>query len=128
MLNEQQMKTVAQDYLNALNRGDSAAILDLFALDATVEDPVGTPPRTGREGIAELYRSAVRAGFTYQLSTPVRASHGDAIALAFECKGSTPRGQVTIHVIDVMRFDAAGKIRSMQAYWGPSDMTMAPAA
>lgn len=127
MSDELQMKAALQAYLDALNRGDLATILDLYAPGATVEDPVGAPVRTTREEIAAMYQQAVDAGFSYRLSAPIRASHADAAALAFECSGATPDGQLTIRVIDVMRFDAAGKIRSMQAFWGPSDVTLAAA-
>jgi steroid delta-isomerase len=122
MPSEQQMKAVLEAYLAALNRGDLAGILDLYALDATVEDPVGAPLRSTREEIEQLYQQAVASGYTFRLSAPIRASHGDAAAMAFECCGPANGGRLKIHIIDVMRFNAAGKIRSMQAFWGPRDV------
>lgn len=112
------MKAVVQSYLDAFNRGDAEAIAALYAEDATVEDPVGSPPRRGRQAILDFYREAVATGGRITLDTPVRGSHGNAAAVAFSVKV----GPMTVRVIDTMVFDAAGRIREMKAYFGPDDM------
>ena len=118
---EQHMKASLQAYIDALNRGDLEGVLALYADDATVEDPVGAPLLKGRSEIAGMYRQALASGFKLQLVAPIRASHGNAAAMAFESTGS-----VVVRVIDVMRFNPEGKIASMQAFWGESDLHPMP--
>lgn len=122
MVSEQQMRAAMQEYIDAFNRDDLAAILNLYADDATVEDPVGSEPKRGRAEIDAFYAEAMKTGARLTLSAPIRASHGNAAAMAFEVKLNYQGQAMVIHVIDVMTFDAAGKFASMQAYWGPGDM------
>jgi steroid delta-isomerase len=44
--------------------------------------------------------------------------------MAFDVRLEMPQGPALIRVIDVMRFDSEGKIASMRAFWGLSDMQM----
>lgn len=117
-MSEEQMKAALQRYLDAWNAGDAEAIGALFAADAVIEDPYGTPPMEG-EAVREFFRNGVAAGVRLTLDSPIRTSYGDRAAMAFTV--SMP--DLTIKVIDVMRFDESGLIRHMQAFWGPSDMT-----
>ncbi|WP_420429117.1 steroid Delta-isomerase [Algiphilus sp.] len=122
MNDEQGMKAAMQAYIDHFNAADPEAIVRLYAEDATVEDPVGSPVRQGREAITEFYRMAVQTGARLTLAAPIRASHSNAAAMAFDVQLTMPEGPSVIRVIDVMTFNDAGKFQSMQAYWGPSDM------
>jgi steroid Delta-isomerase len=124
MADEQQMKAAMQAYIDGFNRSDAQAIVNLYAEDATVEDPVGSPLRKGRAEIAAFYKMAIETGAKLALAAPIRASHGNAAAMAFDVKLRMPQGPALIRVIDVMTFDAAGRFKTMQAYWGQSDMEM----
>lgn len=112
-----EMKAVLQAYLDAFNRGDAEAISVLYAEDATVEDPVGSPPKRGRQAILDFYREAIATGAKATLDSPIRGSHGNGAALAFSVKV----GPATVRVIDTMTFDASGRITEMKAYFGPDD-------
>lgn len=125
MPDESQMKQAMQAYIDHFNAADPEAVAALYAEDATVEDPVGSEPKRGREAILEFYRMAVQTGAKLSLAAPIRASHADAAAMAFDVNLQMPEGRSLIRVIDVMRFDEAGRFRSMEAYWGPSDVTPA---
>lgn len=122
MNDEQAMKAAMQAYIDHFNAADLEGLVALYADDATVEDPVGTPPREGRAAITEFYRMALQTGARLQLAAPIRASHANAAAMAFDVQLTMPEGPSEIRVIDVMTFNDAGKFQSMQAYWGPSDM------
>lgn len=121
-----QMKQAMQAYIDAFNRGDHAAIVELYADSATVEDPVGSPPKQGRQAISDFYAFAMKSGARLRLAAPIRGSHGDSAAMAFDVELNMPQGDKTaravIRVIDVMTFDSAGKFSSMRAFWGQSDM------
>ncbi|WP_043765614.1 nuclear transport factor 2 family protein [Algiphilus aromaticivorans] len=125
MPEESQMKQAMQAYIDHFNAADPDAVAALYTEDATVEDPVGSEPKRGREAILEFYRMAVQTGAKLSLAAPIRASHADAAAMAFDVNLQMPEGRSLIRVIDVMRFDDAGRFRSMEAYWGPSDVTPA---
>jgi len=114
---EATMKAALQSYLNAFNANDLDALTALFAEDATVEDPVGSPPNVGKAAVRAFYEGALKNGAKLSLSCPIRGSHGNGAAMAFDVKV----GPMTVRVIDVMAFNEAGKITSMKAYFGPSD-------
>ncbi len=126
MADEKKMKAAMQAYIDNFNRQDAAAIAALYSDDATVEDPVGSPLKKGKAAIAAFYEMAIKTGAKLELAAPIRASHGDSAAMAFDVKLNMPQGKALIRVIDVMTFDAAGKFTSMRAFWGPSDMEMSP--
>jgi steroid delta-isomerase len=124
MPNENQMKQALQAYIDAFNRSDAEGVIALYAEDATVEDPVGKEVMKGRARIAEFYRMSIATGARLKLAAPIRASHGNSAAMAFDVELNMPQGHMLIRVIDVMSFDEAGKFTSMRAFWGPGDMQM----
>ena len=128
MNNEQQMKQAMQAYIDAFNRSDADAIASLYTDDATVEDPVGSPLKTGKAQIAEFYKMAVATGAKLALAAPIRGSHANAAAMAFDVQLNMPEGAAVIRVIDVMTFDVSGKFSSMRAFWGPGDLERLSAA
>ena len=121
-MNEQLMKQAMQAYIDRFNQDDLEGVVGLYADDATVEDPVGSPVKAGKAAIRDFYKYAMTTGARLALAAPIRASHGDSAAMAFDVKLQYQGSRMTIRVIDVMSFDAAGKFKSMRAYWGPSDM------
>lgn len=125
MIEESQMRNAMQAYIDAFNRKDLAGIVDLYADDAVVVDPVGAPPKKGRAEIERFYRDSLETGAELTLSAPIRTSHGNAAAMAFEVALNLPEGPAIIHVIDVMTFDPDGRFATMHAYWGPQDMQAA---
>jgi steroid delta-isomerase len=128
MADEKKMKQAMQAYIDSFNRVDVDAIIALYADDATVEDPVGSPVKKGRAEIAEFYKMAIKTGARLELAAPIRGSHGNSAAMAFDVKLKMPEnmggGSGTIRVIDVMTFDEQHRFSSMRAFWGPSDMDM----
>ena len=122
MATEQQMKQAMQAYIDAFNRSDAAGIVALYADNATVEDPVGSPVMQGREAIEKFYAMGIATGAKLKLAAPIRGSHGNSAAMAFDVELTMPQGPALIRVIDVMTFDDAGRFASMRAFWGPGDM------
>ncbi|WP_211243062.1 steroid Delta-isomerase [Sinimarinibacterium sp. CAU 1509] len=123
-MDEKQMKAAMQEYIDAFNRVDVDGIVNLYADDATVEDPVGSPPKVGKAAIAEFYQMAIKTGAKLSLAAPIRGSHGNSAAMAFDVQLNMPEGSAVIRVIDVMTFNEAGKFSSMRAYWGQGDMEL----
>jgi steroid delta-isomerase len=104
-----------QRYVDLLNKGDADGVAALYAEGGTVEDPVGSAVQRGREAVRAWYaRSAGRVRL--ELSGPIRVAGDEA---AFPLLGTMgPAGaRSQIDIIDVMRFDEAGRITSMRALW-----------
>jgi steroid Delta-isomerase len=113
------MRDVLRRYAEGVTRGDCEAILALYADDATVEDPVGSEPRRGREEILQLYRDAA-GKVRLELEGRVRVAANCAAAPMI----ARPTGMagIVVEIVDVMTFDDDGLITSMRAYWSPDTM------
>ncbi|WP_372750449.1 nuclear transport factor 2 family protein [Litorivivens sp.] len=109
--------TAVQRYVEAFATGDLSIIRELYATDATVEDPVGSDIHRGIEAIVKFYEPSLGSGIKLTLSGEPRCA-GDEVAFPFQV--SAPG--MTIDVIDVFKFDAQGKVISMRAFWGPENM------
>lgn len=119
-------KAAIQAYIDGLNSGDLEAVVALFAKDARIEDPVGSSQIVeGRDAIRAFYARSLSMDLKVTLSAPIRGSHGNQAAMAFEVEIRGAQPALLIRVIDVMHFNTDGSIRSMQAYWSPEDATPA---
>ncbi|MCP5395285.1 MAG: nuclear transport factor 2 family protein [Sphingomonadaceae bacterium] len=116
------MKAALQAYIDCTNVGDAAGITALFAPDAVIEDPVGTPPKTGAE-IAAWFADSVAFDARIAPLGPIRGSHANEAAFAFDVEFTPPGSpRLRIRSIDVCRFNDVGLITSLRAYWGPEDI------
>ena len=122
MISEEQVRATLARYVELVGAGDMDGILALYAEDARVEEPVGKPAHVGIEAISRFYREGLgRLDATARLDGAIRATRGCG-AVPF-CVDLDWAGQArTIEVIDVMEFDADGRIRCMKAYWGEANM------
>jgi len=108
-------------YVDGFARADAEAIAELFADNATVEDPVGTPIKAGKAEILEFYRFSMSTGAKLELLGDPRCA-GDGVAFPFAVKLNHDGAQMVIEVIDTFRFDDAGKVTEMRAFWGPGNV------
>jgi steroid Delta-isomerase len=108
-------------YVDGFEKGDLEGLVALFAPDASVEDPVGTPIKRGTEAIREFYTFSVTSGAKLELTGPVRCA-GDSAAFPFHVKMAFGDQKSIIEVIDVFRFNEDGRIADMRAFWGPGNM------
>ncbi len=126
MATEAQMRWAMQAYIDRFNARDGEGLAALFADDARIEDPVGGALIVeGRDAISGFYRRAVGMVDRLELAAPIRTSHGAAAAMPFDIHMKIEDRGVIIRAIDVMTFDAAGKIIDMKAYHGPGDVIAA---
>ncbi|MEN9017657.1 MAG: nuclear transport factor 2 family protein [Hellea sp.] len=134
-MSEKIIKAV-NEYFEFFNNQDAEGIAQLYADNAKVTDPVGTPTKIGKEAILSFYKLAVKNGARLKRSGPIRVSQNFA-AFAFTVSvGSMtsvdkdvavevelPKGSMIIDVIDTFKFNEEGQITEMNAYWGPSNIT-----
>jgi steroid delta-isomerase len=110
-------KAVAQ-YIEAFDKGDLSIIENIFAANATVEDPVGTPQHIGIEAIKAFYKSAFDMGVKLELNGKPRCA-GNSVAFSFDVVMTGMK----ISPIDVFELNADGKVQSMKAYWSADNMS-----
>ena len=117
----EQMRAAVDGYIAGFASGDPANVSALFAEDATVEDPVGTPLKRGREEIHAFYDYSLRTGAKLELTGDPRIA-ADHVAFPFRVLLDWEGKRQTIEVIDTFRIDDEGKIAEMRAFWGPDNM------
>lgn len=122
MVDENTMRAAMQEYIDAYNREDLEGIVGLYADDATVTDPVGTPTKEGKAEIRAFYQDALKTGAKLRLAAPIRASHAQSAAMAFDVELELEGKPTRVRTIDVMSFNEDGRFATMHAYWGPGDM------
>ena len=132
----QEMQKAVQAYFDLFNAQDAQGIAELYADDATVTDPVGTPPKNGKQAILDFYTMAVKNGARLKQNGPTRIA-GNCAAFAFTVSVGAmtnvdadvavevdlPKGGMTIDVIDTFQFNEDGKVTEMRAFWGPTNIT-----
>ena len=116
-----QMEAGVRAYVDSYNRGDLDGIVAVFADDATVEDPVGTPVKQGQEALREFFRVGVEAGAKLFLDGPIRCADRFA-TFPFHVELTWDGAATRIDVIDLFEFDAVGKVIAMKAFFGPANM------
>ena len=115
------MEAAVQAYVAAFEAGSADRVADLFAPDATIEDPIGSPAHHGREAIRAFYREAMKPGPKLKLEGPIRVG-GDFAVFPFSVTVSHGGHGMRIDVIDTFRFNAEGQVVEMRAFWGPTNM------
>lgn len=120
----EQMTAAVHAYVAGFADSDPQAIAALFADDATVEDPLGTPIKRGKAEILEFYTGSMATGAKLELLGDLRCA-ADMVAFPFAVKLEWSGGKTVIEVIDTFRINDAGKIVEMRAYWGPANMKAA---
>ncbi len=116
------MQAAVHAYVRALNAGDVDAIIALYANDALVEDPVGSAPRRGLAEIRAFYAGSLRLKLQVALEGQIRAVANEA-AFAFSVSFEMNGQRTTIRPIDMFRFDQAGRIVQMRAFFGPDNIS-----
>src|ERR1700733_7912768 len=102
-------------YISLVAKGSADDLVELYADDATVEDPVGG----GRQAIHGFYSAMENVQRECELVT-LRVA-GNGAAFHFKLTVSAGDSRMVIEPIDVMVFDADGKVAAMKAYWSPEN-------
>jgi steroid delta-isomerase len=117
------IRATVEAYCASFTKGDQAAYVALFAPNAWIEDPVGTPKHEGHEAIGTFFAQTRSLAESIELrqTGPVRVAAGEC---AFPMQARPVMGGATLvmDIIDVMTFDDVGKITTMRAFWDPAEM------
>ena len=124
MITPEQIIATVHHYFDAFDKETPEAMREIFAEDAVVEDPVGTPPHGGIEDIVTFYTNSMRGQPKLKLDGAIRTA-GNFAAFAFNVTFADPN--MLVEVIDTFEFNDAGKVKHMRAYFGPQNMKGFPA-
>ncbi|MDL9935370.1 nuclear transport factor 2 family protein [Gordonia sp. ABSL1-1] len=117
----EKIDAAVEAYIEYLNSGTAEQIADLYAAGATVEDPIGADIRDTREQLIEFY--SVITNMDERIATLAwKKIAGDTAVFEFTLVTGTAGMRFEITPVDIMVFDADGKISSMRAVWQPSDL------
>jgi steroid delta-isomerase len=115
MVDAAKIRAVYDRYHTLMSKGDVDAIVELYADDATIEDPIGSELWVGRDGVRAFYEASAGT-VTLRLTGPVRVAGCEAATPMVVLMG--PEGeQRALDIISVMKFDDEARIVSMRAYW-----------
>ncbi|WKG05945.1 nuclear transport factor 2 family protein [Mycolicibacterium sp. HK-90] len=111
---------VIRRYVSLLATGSTDDLLDLFAEDATVEDPVGSDVRAGRNEIREFFSTLQE--LERQTELVLLRVVGNEAAFSFTITFTVGDAPMRLQPIDTMTLDGDGKITSVRSYFAPTDL------
>ena len=120
MMDADRMVAAVEAYITSYNRSDLDGVCAVFAEDAVVEDPVGTPIKNGIDAIREFYTGATANGAKLELRGTPRCA-GDYVAFPFAAIVNMDGKDAHIEIIDTFKFNDEGKVVEMRAFWGPEN-------
>jgi steroid delta-isomerase len=121
----EQIRRVMREYGERMSAGDADGIVALFTEDAFIHDPVTSPPRSG-PALRSFFQGAFDAqgGFIeMRLAGDVRVT-GSYGAAAYTAVMTIAGTDVIVDTLDVMHFSDDGRVASMHAYWGPTNIRL----
>ncbi len=111
-------REIVEQYLQRVATGTAAQIMELYAPEPSLEDPVGSEVKVGREAVEGFYRSIEALEKATHLRE-FRASGDHAAAFLFDIETKIEGAKMLVSAIEVMTFDDDGLVTSMKAYWHP---------
>jgi steroid delta-isomerase len=121
MPSPEQIAETVNRYISLVAKGSADDLVELFADDATVEDPVGGEVHIGRQAIHGFYSAVDNVERECQLVTLRVAGH--EAAFHFRLTVIAGDSRMLIEPIDVMAFGDDGKVTAMKAYWSADNVT-----
>ena len=107
-------------YIELVAKGSADELVELYADDATVEDPVGGEVHIGHQAIRRFYSAVDDVQRECELVS-LRVA-GNEAAFQFRLTVTAGEHRMVIEPIDVMVFDVRGKVTAMKAYWSAADV------
>ena len=121
MPSPEQIADTVNRYISLVAKGSADDIAELYADDATVEDPVGGEVHIGRQAIRGFYSAT--DGLERECELVTLRVAGNEAAFQFRLTIKAGNGGMLIEPIDVMVFGDDGKVTSMKAYWSADHVT-----
>jgi steroid delta-isomerase len=108
-------------YVELLAKGRADDLVALFADDATVEDPVGSEVRVGRQAIRGFF--ATLESLERETELVLLRVVGLEAAFVFRISFAVGDAPMRLEPVDTVVFNSDGQITSLRSYFAPSDVT-----
>lgn len=119
MATAEELQEVVNRYVQLVAAHQPERVAELFAQNATIEDPVGTELRASRQSIVDFY--AVIASMEHTATELLWSKvAGDTAVFEFKLTVKTAGHGYEVSPIDIMVFDENAKILTMRAVWDPA--------
>lgn len=126
MPSQSEMRATLARYLDCVRAQDVDGVLALFSDDISVQDPVGGSQETdvrGRKDVDVFFRKGfARSHPQPRLVGSIVTTLGDEAAVPFTLELDLAGRRCEVDVIDVVRFDAKGRINRLRAFWNPNEI------
>lgn len=117
MATPEQIRAAVDAYIERSNENDKAAVVAMFAPDATWYDPVGQPPHVGRDGVAEFWdQTRMMADRIEMKPRDVIVAGGEA-ALIMEIHATIGGNTMVMDCVETFELDDDGLFSLVKAYW-----------
>ncbi len=117
MATPEQIRAAVDAYIERSNENDKAAVVAMFAPDATWYDPVGQPPHVGRDGVAEFWdQTRMMADRIEMKPRDVIVAGGEA-AMIIEIHATIGGNTMIMDCVETFELDDDGLISLVKAYW-----------
>ncbi|HEX4015266.1 MAG TPA: nuclear transport factor 2 family protein [Frankiaceae bacterium] len=104
------------EYWNARNQQAWSA---LFADEVVFEDPVGAPPKHGREAVRESWERSLTPGREWHLVPTRILAGGSEAAVVMRNEGNLHATAVVVETLEVWRVREDGLVVSIRAFFEP---------
>jgi steroid delta-isomerase len=121
MATPDEIRATIGQYPERFSANDREGWLDLFAEDATFEDPVGSDVRRSREEIGGFWDFAHSLADAIELRVAKFSVIGHEAAVPLTVISDFGDQRFAIDVIDVMTFSDDARIQTFRAYWDAAD-------
>jgi steroid Delta-isomerase len=112
-----------ESYLRAWATNDRELLLSTFAEDAKIEDPVGTPPFVGHEGLGRFwdFAHAAEGRSLTPVLEEIRAC-GDQAVMRFvmQVRDAQNNLGLDLSIVEHASFAPDGRIAYLRAFWDAS--------
>lgn len=120
------VRSRVEAYYAAITRGDIEAVLNMFAADGAMRDPVGTPAAADDMARRQRYAGIGAAFASFAIAPDEIIVGGDEAAARWRATAIAHGGRdVRFNGISAFVFDAEGRIAIMSAYWEPAAVASA---
>jgi steroid delta-isomerase len=112
----EKIEATVRAYLASYEAGDIEGRLQLFAPDASFEDPVGTPAMVGHAALREFFAQV--GGLPTKGKLRHLSVNGHEAAMLFDITiFGEGYDKATVTVAETMVMDDEGRFKSLRAFW-----------
>ena len=117
-------KASVESYFEAWKTNNKKLLLSVFSDDAVWEDPIGSPPKIGKEQIENFWDQAhsdPNATLNPKINRSIFLGDEAMVSFIMEVRGES--GGMDLEVTDFFKVNSDGKIILARAFWDASCIT-----